>query len=248
MADNTLLNSGVGGDTIRDIDRSGVKSQVVVLDAGGSAGESLVTLTNPMPVQPAASYFAAATGNTSSAQLAAGATFTGTIESTINQPAASILISSDQPILLTLNEYIDAAGTYLANTTSYSILANYGYSKSVTLNANYFRLSAKNLGGSPTTTLNINTYYGTIFPAGQTTSDHSVPVVMASDHAAVPVKANNRLPSQELNPQILEVLRLVLIEMRINNQLLNDGLLPGRANQNLDLLRNDEDFLLQLNG
>lgn len=38
MADNTLLNSGTGGDTIRDKDRAGVKTQVVGLDinVGGS--------------------------------------------------------------------------------------------------------------------------------------------------------------------------------------------------------------------
>jgi hypothetical protein len=50
MTDNTLLNSGTGGDTIRDIDRSGVKTQVTQLDAGGAAGESLVSSLSPMPV------------------------------------------------------------------------------------------------------------------------------------------------------------------------------------------------------
>ena len=52
MADNTTLNTGSGGDVIRDILRvSGAKTQVVQLDAGGQAGESLVSQTNPMPVQ-----------------------------------------------------------------------------------------------------------------------------------------------------------------------------------------------------
>jgi hypothetical protein len=50
MADNTLLNSGSGGDTIRDIDRGGVKTQVTQLDAGGASGESLVSANSPMPV------------------------------------------------------------------------------------------------------------------------------------------------------------------------------------------------------
>lgn len=51
MADNTTLNSGTGGDTVRDIDRAGVKTQVVQLDAGGAAAESLVSSTNPLPVR-----------------------------------------------------------------------------------------------------------------------------------------------------------------------------------------------------
>ena len=52
MADNTTLNTGSGGDVIRDILRvSGAKTQVVQLDAGGQAGESLVSQANPLPVQ-----------------------------------------------------------------------------------------------------------------------------------------------------------------------------------------------------
>ena len=53
MADNTLLNSGTGGDTIRDIDRgSGVKTQTVQLDFGGGTllPENLASLSNPLPV------------------------------------------------------------------------------------------------------------------------------------------------------------------------------------------------------
>jgi len=42
MADNTTLNSGVGGDVVRDIDRSGVKTQVVQVDLGGASAESLL--------------------------------------------------------------------------------------------------------------------------------------------------------------------------------------------------------------
>ena len=54
MSDNTQLNPGTGGDSIRDLDRgNGLKTQVVVLDAGGISGagnESLVNQNNPLPV------------------------------------------------------------------------------------------------------------------------------------------------------------------------------------------------------
>jgi hypothetical protein len=46
--DNTILNLGTGGDTIRDIDRGAYKTQVVQLDIGGAASESLVTGTMPV--------------------------------------------------------------------------------------------------------------------------------------------------------------------------------------------------------
>ena len=65
MSDNTQLNPGVSGDTIRDIDRTydqtgvagGPKTQVVQLDAGGagSNAESLVSSANPLPVAVPAS-------------------------------------------------------------------------------------------------------------------------------------------------------------------------------------------------
>jgi len=61
QVDNTVLPSGSGGDTIRDVDRGGaqggtsVKTQVVQLDVGGPAAapESLVSQVNPLPVRGA---------------------------------------------------------------------------------------------------------------------------------------------------------------------------------------------------
>ena len=61
MADNTSLNPGVGGDSIRDISKGGVKTQVVTLDMGGSGAESLVAGFMPVRANiglPAYDYFA----------------------------------------------------------------------------------------------------------------------------------------------------------------------------------------------
>ena len=44
MADNTTLPTGAGGDTIRTIDRTTSKTQVIALDVGGELGpEALVS-------------------------------------------------------------------------------------------------------------------------------------------------------------------------------------------------------------
>lgn len=43
MADNTLLNSGTGGDTIRTEDRAGTKTQIVGLDLNPAGAEVLGT-------------------------------------------------------------------------------------------------------------------------------------------------------------------------------------------------------------
>ena len=50
MADNVLLNSGTGGDTVRTVDKAGIETQVVLLDVGGTGTEALVGSTNAMPV------------------------------------------------------------------------------------------------------------------------------------------------------------------------------------------------------
>lgn len=49
MSDNTQLNQGNYGDVIRTVDKSGKKTQVVVLDVGGSGAESLASLSSPLP-------------------------------------------------------------------------------------------------------------------------------------------------------------------------------------------------------
>jgi hypothetical protein len=50
MADNTTLNPGTGGDIIRAEEKSGSKTQVMLLDIGGVGAESLVDGSNPLPV------------------------------------------------------------------------------------------------------------------------------------------------------------------------------------------------------
>jgi hypothetical protein len=52
MAANTTLNPGASGDVIRDVDRSGVKTQVVLLDLqDGAGGESIVNGAVPTTVK-----------------------------------------------------------------------------------------------------------------------------------------------------------------------------------------------------
>jgi hypothetical protein len=43
VANNTTMNPGVGGDSIRDIDKGGVKTPVSILDVGGAGAEALLT-------------------------------------------------------------------------------------------------------------------------------------------------------------------------------------------------------------
>lgn len=53
MSDNVELDAGSGGDSVRAEDKSGVKTQVVIIDIGGSSTESLLSSANPMPISDA---------------------------------------------------------------------------------------------------------------------------------------------------------------------------------------------------
>ena len=110
----------------------------------------------------AATSFVFSSANSSTTQLAAGATFAGAIESVTNQQSASILLTTDQNGTLVFTEYIDAAGTKVSRSTTASIVAGAPYSKSFALNGNYFKAAFTNNGAVATTTFNLNTAYGTI--------------------------------------------------------------------------------------
>ena len=177
MADNLTLPAT--GSVVRTIDHAGVETQVMALDFGGDGGtEQIVTNTNPWPVSMNAALFVFSTNNTSSAQLAAGVTFTGVIDTIPNQPSVSILVSSDQPILLIVYQYIDAIGTYAVEPIDYMIQPG-GFSTSIPINGNYLRVTAQNIGLATTTTFNLNVAYGNIQAAD--TAGNSQSVLMGSN-------------------------------------------------------------------
>lgn len=191
MADNTLLNVGSGGDSIRDIDRTGTgapKTQVVALDFGGPGATAEIigpgallaafnanpasATAQPVPTQQAATNFLPSTGSNSTANIAAGATFLGTIESTLSQQAVSIGVYMDQPFTMQYLQYWDAAGTQPLNQVqpvSGVPLPNGKYSASVAYecNGSYNRISVTNTGTAASTVTNITLYYGNIAPTNQ---------------------------------------------------------------------------------
>jgi len=176
MAYGTAPTSGGTGDaittdTIATIDGGGGtfgEAQIVKVAYGATGDANVVSATQPFPISLAASTFVFSTVNTSVAQLAAGASFTGTIEAIPNQPAVSVLLASDQPIILFVEQFIDAAGVFAAPiiyTNPTMIAANAGTSFSFPANGNYIRIRARNAGGATTTTFNINTAFGNLMPA-----------------------------------------------------------------------------------
>lgn len=183
----------------------GSQKTQLVDGAGVVIGPAVVSAGNNLPVALGATNYVLSTVNTSVAQLAVGATFTGGIETTFNQQSYSILLTSDQDGPLTLRQYTDAAGTFVNSTVVINVKAGVPIAQSNVVNGNYFSLTFKNVGAATTTTLNINTAYGTIpattqlnnapqalneiggtaLTAGQKTGALSIPVVLPTDTEAL---------------------------------------------------------------
>jgi len=169
MADNTTL-PGTGDiistDVITTLNGVGIatgeKAQRVKAGWGVDSTFTDVTATTPLPTSTNASIFRFSAGNTSSAQLTASATFNGARETALDQPSISLLMTSDQPITLTIKQYIDDSETYAVPPIVYNIPANQGFSGSFGLNGNYVRVTAQNTGSATTTTFNLNTAYGSL--------------------------------------------------------------------------------------
>jgi hypothetical protein len=117
---------------------------------------------NNLAVALCATNYVFSTVNSTTAQLAAGATFIGSVETTVNQPSYTILMTSDQPMQITINQYIDAAGTALAYSETFVVNANAGWARSNVVNGNYVNVVVTNIGNATTTTFNLNVAYGII--------------------------------------------------------------------------------------
>lgn len=174
MSDNVQLNPGTGGDIAAADDVGGVKYQRIKLDLGGDGlSVPVVSTSGNLPTSKNATIFQFSTQNTSTAQLAAAGTFTGVIETALEQPSISILLTSDQPITLTVRQFIDLAGTRAVPDVVFYVTANTGFARSFTLNGNYVQVLATNTGPSTTTTFSLNTAYGDL---GDSDSSGVMPV------------------------------------------------------------------------
>ena len=114
MADNTTLDSGSGGDDIRTEDKSGVKTQVVLLDVAGTGAENLVTDgTQGMPTEGVAAENAAAAGN----PVLVGARYDASPRTLDDGDVGAIALDADGAVHIAdggNSITVDNAGTFVA--------------------------------------------------------------------------------------------------------------------------------------
>jgi hypothetical protein len=149
---------------------------------------------SPVPSRIASYAYPISTANSSTAQLPAGATFTGTWETPQDLPSISILLTSDQDTTITVQQAIDAAGTFRAPDIVFFVRAGEGFARSITINGNFVRLTAQNTGASTTTTFNLNVAFGSL---GDADSSGTQPVtelpLVLTGQAAQTATVNNIL-------------------------------------------------------
>ena len=216
-----------------------------MLGATGVDGGN-VTSTNALPVINSGANVFQGAGNTSSAQLARGASFTGTAETVFNQAAISVIIASDQPLQIVLSQWIDAGATQAAVVQTFYVAAKANFGQSVPASANYFSLKVTNLGAVATTTLVIDTVYGALLPATQL---NNAPVAIA-EYAGAPLSTSNALPVQVTNQHNVTMatlgadpayaLALIYAELRLITQFLQVGL---SVKDNPDDFRTDPSYI-----
>jgi len=195
-------------------------NQGSTLDGNGNVINSVLAATgvNGLAVATVATNFIFSTNNSTTTQLAPNATYTGTIETALSQPAISMLMASDQTMVINVRQFVDLAGTSAVPVTTFTVPANQQFSRSLVLNGNYVQISVTNQGSATTTTFKFDTAYGTIgavdsqgnmpvvgYLTGQTTGDFdSVPLLdnITRGDLALHTKSINN-PTQDVNGNII---------------------------------------------
>jgi hypothetical protein len=194
VADNSTLDPGTGGDTIRDKDRAGIKTQIVGLDLGiGTGTESL--MSGVMPVSDNSGSLTVDNGGTFAVQIAANSsvnvaqmagTTTDTNSGVKSAGTQRVVLATDQPQLTNALKVDGSAvtqpvsGTVTANagTGPFPVSDNAG-SLTVDASAATFGVNAAQVSG---TAISVNT--GTRDAGTQR-------VILASDQTVVPVSDNS---------------------------------------------------------
>lgn len=210
MADNTTLPAAAGGDTIRTVDRTTSKTQVVGLDIGGEPGpESIVTPANPLPVTGVVQLSLDGLG-------AAGMDAALPVTLALDQPPVLVQVNptGQQPMLLSLSIAL------AADQPSIPVIANQGVSPYNVAGT----VAVSNIAAGTVSVSNIaRTVTGTVavsnLPATQAVSAVTLPLP-----AGAALETGGNLASVAASAaylqQLVELIKQLLATEKANNLLL----------------------------
>ncbi len=103
--------------------------------------------------------------NSTTTNLASGATHSGSIVDVTQYPDISLLAHCNEPLLITVYQYVDEAGIRQCKSPeSFSIMGDEPFGVSFPINGNYIRVETTNAGGSTSTEMQVDVAYGVIAP------------------------------------------------------------------------------------
>ena len=139
--------------------------------------------------------FTTSAANSSTVQLAGGATFTGTIQGRNNQQAIIIALRSNTTGILTITQYSNASGASVVGTPwVYNLAAGESKTFANQLTAPFYNVTYQNTSGTTTATFDLRTVLGTL--PSQTTLGNN-PVSLNEVNGS-PLSFGQRLPAASL--------------------------------------------------
>ena len=247
MADNTLLNSGAGGDTIRDKDRAGVKTQIVAIDLNPAGAETL--MAGVMPTSAPTPTFWSSTEalgvgqsvHSTSFDVSNGQLWIGYSAVSVTPLAAQFWESSDNVNFVATDSY-----TVAANSTG-----NYSYHKASGRYTylTFVNLGAANAGGIGNLALFVSqSPYAAetdVGVAGIANASNPAPNEGVSQPLSLDLTAKLRTRDDNMLGYSVvdqfELLGAMLKELRVMNELIKQGL---NVHDELDVIRADVDLTL----
>ena len=157
MSNNTDLNPGSGGDVIRTVDESGVKTQAVAL-MGTKADGSLAYLQTNSGGGVSVTNGFVSTLNSTAVALAGSATFTGTGEDV--SAYSSIVTSCKTNLAGTLYMEFSTDNTNWDSSLSFDVAASANEVHRLSVSKQYFRARFTNASGSAQSYLRLQTIAG----------------------------------------------------------------------------------------
>jgi len=160
-----VIKSGATSDQLT-VDATSKAARTTLYDTAGAS----IVASGGVYVNTNKTIYTASAGNSTTAQLASLATFTGTVDDVLSTTHIQLQIVCDQKYTVTIFQYSDSGGTKLINTKIFRRQANEPVSETVMLASDYYKTSIRNDGASATTTLSSATTLGNlpVTPVGLT--------------------------------------------------------------------------------